>query len=65
MDKLTKAEGAGKSSDDCDSVFGISAELKQNRREGVPLALQLQKQHSTWINMFALKTNEKKNKKKH
>lgn len=40
--ELTKAEGASEASDDCDSVFGISAELEQNGREGVPLALQLQ-----------------------
>ncbi len=39
--KLTKAEGTSKASDDGDCIFGISAELKQNWREGVPLALQL------------------------
>lgn len=41
---LTKAERASKASDDSNSVFGISAELEQNWREGVPLALQLQKE---------------------
>ena len=46
LDKLTKAEGASQASDDSDSIFGVSAELKQNWREGVPLALQLQTQHS-------------------
>lgn len=40
--KLTKAEGASKASDDSDSVFGISAELEQNWREGISLALQLE-----------------------
>lgn len=42
--KLTKAEGASKASDDSNGIFGISAELKQNWREGVPPALQLQKE---------------------
>lgn len=41
--KLTKAKRASKASDDSNSIFGISAELEQNWREGVPLALQLQK----------------------
>lgn len=41
--KLTKAERASKASDDSNSIFGISAELEQNWREGIPLALQLQK----------------------
>lgn len=39
--KLTKAERASKASDDSDGIFGISAELEQDWREGVPLALQL------------------------
>lgn len=42
LHELTKAEGASQASDDRDSVFGISAELEQNGREGVPLAFQLQ-----------------------
>lgn len=41
--KLTETEGASKAPDDSDRIFGIGAELKQDRREGVPLALQLQK----------------------
>ena len=48
--KLTKAEGASKASDDRNSIFGISAELQQNWRESIPLALQLQKQKSTTMN---------------
>ncbi len=43
VDKLTKSERASKASDDSNSIFGISAELEQNWREGIPLALQLQK----------------------
>lgn len=39
--KLTKAERASKASDDSNSIFGISAELEQDWRERVPLALQL------------------------
>jgi len=49
--KLTKAEGAGKTSDDSHRIFGISAELKQNRRESVPLALQLRKKHRIIMNI--------------
>lgn len=45
MYKLTKAEGASKSSNNSHSVFGIRTELKQNWREGIPLALQLWKKH--------------------
>lgn len=51
MNELTKAEGASKASDDSNSIFGISAELKQNWREGIPLALQLQKQDSAIRNI--------------
>lgn len=52
MYKLTKAEGASKASDDSDSVFGISAELEQNWREGVPLALQLPKEKNVTLNIL-------------
>lgn len=50
MYKLTKAEGASKASDDSDSVFGISAELEQNWREGIPLALQLPRKNNVTMN---------------
>lgn len=49
--KLTKAEGTSEASDDSDGIFGISAELKQNWREGISLALQLQTQQSTIISI--------------
>lgn len=42
VEKLTEAERAGKASDDSNSIFWVSAKLQENRREGIPFALQLQ-----------------------
>lgn len=64
MYKLTKAEGASKASDDSDSVFGISAELEQNWREGVPLALQLPKKKKCYLEHFESSKGVKKKKMK-
>lgn len=44
-DELTKAERAGKASDDSNGIFWVSAKLEKNRREGIPFALQLHKIH--------------------